>query len=197
MTYRPPSGASNSNYFTALQNEMNHLMTWALEQRQTVMILGDLNMNKCKPNSTDGKVVKDLEDIFDLQCLIKDYTRITPANKTLIDVLLTNRSDLFDITGVVDFGLSDHALIYSFLKPRVKIYPSKIIMFRSFKDLNEDSFKSDVPQAMTNVDLNNISSSNDQYSPWHKEITKVLDRHMPIKKMRVRERDVPYITLEW
>ena len=128
-----------------------------------------------------------MEVIFDLQCLIKDYTRITPASKTLIDVLLTNRSDLFDITGVVDFGLSDHALIYGFLKPRVKLYPLKIITFRSFKDLDKDSFKSDVRQAMTNMDLNNISSPNDQYSSWHKEI----------KKMRVKERDVPYITPEW
>lgn len=81
------SRASNSNYFTALQNELNHLMTWALEQRQTVMILGDLNMDKCKPNSTEGRVLKDFEDIFDLQRLIKGYTRITPASKTLIDVL--------------------------------------------------------------------------------------------------------------
>lgn len=50
---------------------------------------------------------------------------------------------------------------------------------------------------MTNVDLNNIGSPNDQYSSWHKEITETLDHHIPIKKMRVRERDVPYITPEW
>lgn len=50
---------------------------------------------------------------------------------------------------------------------------------------------------MTNVDLNNFSSPNDQYLSWHKEITKVLDHHMPTKKIRVRERDVPYITPEW
>ena len=113
------------------------------------------------------------------------------------NVILTNRSDLFDITGVVDFGRCDHALIYGFLKPKVKIYPSKVITFRIFKNLEEYSFKSDVRHAMTNVELNNISSPNDQYSSWHKEITKVLDYHVTIKKMRGRERDVPYITPEW
>ena len=32
---------------------------------------------------------------------------------------------------------------------------------------------------------------------WHNALTEVLDRHMPIKKLRVRKKDAPYITREW
>lgn len=47
------------------------------------------------------------------------------------------------------------------------------------------------------MDLNNQNSPNEHYASWHAEITKVLDRHMPVRKMRVREKDAPYITAEW
>ena len=40
-------------------------------------------------------------------------------------------------------------------------------------------------------------SVEEQCKSWQTEITKILGNHMPIKKMRVREKDAPYITREW
>ena len=52
------------------------------------------------------------------ECMIKQPTRLdrkgTTTTSTLIDVLLTNRPDLF-IRGVFDPALSDHRLIYGIM----------------------------------------------------------------------------------
>lgn len=195
--YRPPSRSSNADYFLKLQKELHHLLTWVLQKRQTVIIKGDINLDKRKPNSREGRVLNDIEDVFDLKCLINEYTRITPDSKTLIDLILTNRPDLFDSTGVSDFGLSDHAMINGFLKPKVKKYRHKVITFRSKKNFVENNFKTEIHETMTNMKLQEIDSVDHQHNTWYQGINDVIDRHMPLKKMKVRERDVPYITTEW
>lgn len=37
----------------------------------------------------------------------------------------------------------------------------------------------------------------EQCKRWNIEVNNVLDKHMPLKSMRVSEKDVPYITAEW
>lgn len=126
-----------------------------------------------------------------------ECTRVTPTSETLIDLILTNRTDLFDSTGVIDFGLSDHAMVYGFIKHKVKKYRYKIITFRSKKNFDEKEFKHNIQETITNMNLQNINSVDDQHNTWYIGMSKVMDSHMPLKKMRVRERDVPYITREW
>ena len=49
--------------------------------------MGDLNLNRLDTNKREGKILKDLEDSFALECLIKSPTRITNSSSTLIDVI--------------------------------------------------------------------------------------------------------------
>lgn len=37
----------------------------------------------------------------------------------------------------------------------------------------------------------------DQYDAWKTIFESVLDKHMPKKKMGVRQKDVPYMTEDW
>ena len=37
----------------------------------------------------------------------------------------------------------------------------------------------------------------DQYDAWTTIFESALDKHMPKKKMRVRQKDVPYMTDDW
>ena len=56
---------------------------------------GHLNLNRLDTNKWGGKILKDLEDGFGLECLIANPTRITKLSSTLIDVILTKRPDIF------------------------------------------------------------------------------------------------------
>ena len=117
---RPPRNIG-TNYCARLKDELNSIHAWALSQRQTIITLGNLNLDRLKRNSsTGGKILIDLEDVFDLTCLMNEPTRVTPTSQTLVDVILTNKPESTQFAGVTDFGLSDHRMVYVFLKSKVK-----------------------------------------------------------------------------
>ena len=118
--------------------------------------MGDLNLDRLKPNCREVKLLCNIEDIFEFTCLIEEPTRITPATSMLLDVILTSKIGMFDQLGVIDLGLRNHAMIYGFLKSKVKRYhPMKTILFRRTKMVNELELKKDMEEAMCALDLNN------------------------------------------
>ena len=101
----------------------------------------DLNLDGLKLNSsTDGKPLNYVEDIFEITCIISEHTRISLTSRTLIDAILTSEFETAKKEGVIDFGRSVHALIYTFLKPRVKHHAAKAITFRNIKNLGQERF---------------------------------------------------------
>ncbi|CAB4039115.1 RNA-directed DNA polymerase from transposon X-element [Paramuricea clavata] len=57
--YRPPK-ASGNNYYLRLENDLNDIITWASLQKQFLVITGDLNMDKLKPEEKEGKILCDI-----------------------------------------------------------------------------------------------------------------------------------------
>lgn len=103
----------------------NTSVYWAALQKQTHILLGDLNLDRLKPNRAEGKLLHDLEEAMGLQCLINQPTRVTNTTQTLIDVILTNQPDLAQKSGVYNPKLSDHSLpkeksCKAICKPRTK-----------------------------------------------------------------------------
>lgn len=151
--HRAPRSDTTS-YLTNVEEELNSFHSWALSQRQTLVTRGDLNLDRLQPESAKRRVLLDLEDIFRLECLIKEPTR----KKALLDVILTNKPEMFDQSGVVEFGLSDHQMIYTFLKPNVKHHPAKVISFRSTKHLDPEALRADVSSRMRTLELDTCES---------------------------------------
>ena len=193
--YRPPRN-TGENYFKTLEDELNQLLSWAASKCQTIVITGDLNLDRLRPNEREGRLLIDLEEIFNLKCLINEATRVTVKTQTLLDVIVTNTPDLFGVASVTDLGLSDHKLVYSFLKKSpAKQYEAKVIKCRSTKHLNREELSRD----LNDTNWNEIFShdTNERYANWKSKFMEVIDRHMPVKKMRVRKKDVPYMNAEW
>ena len=60
--YRPPSSrALNGNYQLALEDELSHICNWASLQKAIVAVIGDLNLDRLRPNRSEGKLLIDLE----------------------------------------------------------------------------------------------------------------------------------------
>ena len=128
----------------------------------------------------------DLEDIHGYSCLIDKPTRITDHSQTLLDIILTNKPDLFQGCDVFNPELSDHALVYGILKIKATYhpFPSKIITLRNLKGINEEELKYDLYMAPWHVgDI--FDSIEDKYSFWDSLLNYVLDEHAPSKKLRV------------
>ena len=110
-------------------------------------------------------------------------TRVTTTSRTLVDVILTNKTDTNDKAGVVDFGLCDHRMVYSFLKHRVKHHPAKVITFRSKKNLDHDAMREDVKEVMKRtLSDDTTKSAEEQCKSWQTEMTKILGQAYPNKK---------------
>ena len=78
------------------------------------------------------------------------------VTKTLIDVLLSNKPELFKYSGNYYPSVSDHALIYGVLKDRVKSNMPKVITFRSFKTVEPDVLKQHLSYIHTYIHISFI-----------------------------------------
>ena len=121
--------------------------------------MGDLNLNRLKFDERDGKPLRDIEDI----CLITESTRVTITSQTLLDVILTNKPEMFNKTGVADLGSSDHFMIYGFLNEPVIQHAAKVIIFRSIKNVNIEDFKRDLNETKWFLE-DQMATVDDQYN---------------------------------
>lgn len=169
---------------------------WAELQKQTVIHMGDLNLNRMDTNKREGKLLIDLEESFNLTCLINSPTRITNVSSTLIDVMLTNRPDYFIKSGTFDPEISDHCLIYGILNEKTIHYQQKTIMSRNLKSITFEPIAEELTNALWQVGevFNDID---DRVDYWNGLVRDLVDAHAPLRKKRVREIDVPYMTLNW
>lgn len=193
--YRPPR-APNGNYQLAL----SHICNWASLQEGIVAVIGDLNFDRLRPNGSEGKLLIDLEPEQGFECLIKEPTRIerkgATTTNTLIDVLLSNRPEMFKQCGIYDTALSNHLLIPGLMKETVKRYQNKIITFRNYKNCDMEVYANKLAAAPWHVgDL--FDDVDDQEYYWKTLIKDIVDECFPLKKMRVRSVGVPYMTTSW
>ena len=82
------------------------------------------------------------------------------------------------------------------MKERHCFYGSKVLTVRSYKELNERELQTDLKMAPWHVS-GIFDSMDHQYYYWNTLLSSIINDHAPLKKMRVRAVDVPYMTLEW
>ena len=197
--YRPPKSFT-SLYRQQLEGELNQICNWANLQRQSIVLLGYLNLDRLQPTSNEGKLLLDLQETHELDCLISKPTRVQKigerVSETLIDVILSNLPNGFIKSGIFDPGLSDHTLVYAFMKDRVVKFKTKVVNYRSCKNLDEQVLRDHLASAPWHVAevFNDVDNQSEFFSVLLKD---VVDEHMPWKRMRVRDADVPYMTTEW
>ena len=108
--------------------------------------MGDLNADLLDPDKPpkDRRALIDLLDIFDLHCLINKATQKARTSETLLDVILTNNKKTTLNSDVVDTQISDHSLVYCFLRYRAPILRSRKICFRSLKSYSREKMLNDL-----------------------------------------------------
>ena len=153
--------------------------------------------NKNDLNIDDkNKVIDHLRSVyrqFQMKQLIKFPTRSTLTSQTLIDHFASNKPSYIIDSGVFTTGFSDHDLIYGVRKVSSRINREpKIIKSRQLKNYDPTKFRKELQQ----VDWESIIELNDVNAmslEWEKEFIRVLDKHGPIRKRKVRDSYAPYI----
>jgi len=103
--------------------------------------MGDLNCDMISTRSDNNKLkLMSIADIYGLQQLISEPTRITPTSSTLIDLIYTNCADKITCSGVCHVVISDH----SKLALKGMSNGNNTVTYRNFRNFDRQSFRNDI-----------------------------------------------------
>ena len=111
---------------------------------------------------------------------------ITPTSASLIDLILTNKSENISQSGVVLLGISDHSLIFAIRKltlPKLGKTSPMVREVRDFKNLVQNDFIHDMSQLPWDS-INQFASPNTSWQVWKSLFLEALDRHAPLRQKR-------------
>ena len=185
--YRPPSakpeaidklGDLISPYFN---NEM--------------LILGDMNQD-WKTNASDK--LKEVCSNLNLTQLITEPTRPNfnnIAKSSLLDLILSNKSDKISASGVFELGITDHCPIACIRNTKLKKSQPRVIVKRNFKHFNEQAFMVDLQNSdiLSTVRILDPDLALGQFT---KTFNLLVNKHAPLKSQRIKNRSSPWYTPE-
>ena len=187
--YRPPD--SSIDLFKPFEEVIGKLDSENIEY----YVLGDLNCNMAAPkfdNSTN--ILSNIAEVYGLDQLITEYTRITDKSSTLIDLIFTNTPDRVVCSGVSHIGISDHSLVYAFRKVSIEstTYKHTTLRYRKFKNFNSDHFRNDIcQQDWSNIE--NYSDPNLMWAAWKQLFLECVNKHAPLHVKGARASKSPWI----
>ena len=186
--YRPPN--AKLEVIDIYENVLQFLDS----QCTNIIVMGDINfdiMNN-KYNSACVKYVN-VNNLYSLEQINTcEPTRITHRSATLIDHMLTNNINYVKKYGVIHMGMSDHSMSYLFWKGNSSKSEPRHISYRNINGIDIVKFKQDLKnQPWQNVIK--CSNLNDAVCKWEELLMYVVNKHMPIKKKRVRQKACPWM----
>lgn len=175
-TYHSPS--QSHNYFF---ESVSKAMDVYLGQYDRFLLAGDFNCQDTDPN------LKPFLDQYNATNIVKEKTCFKNVNNpSCIDLFITNQNRSFQNTTAIASGLSDfHKMVLTVFKTKFEKQKPKIIYYRSYKNFNEDQFKSDLRGH------SHLCTSNEIFE---KVFLEVLEVHAPLKQKVVRANEVPYMS---
>ena len=96
----------------------------------------------------------------------------------------------FQVTNATETGLKDcHKLISSFLKSYISHHKPKTIFYQNYKQFDEEKF-------VKNVKATEFSFPNENYPVLSYTLSKLVDRHAPLKIKMQRGNHAPFVSKE-
>ena len=176
--YKPPS--QNEKYFLDHLSKTLGLLTC---QYDKTILIGDFNL------TVENNNLENFMNTFDLECLIKKPTCVRSSNPRCIDLILTNKKELFKNNDVFEVGISDHhSFIVTALKSQLLKGNAKTKLYRDYSSFNLDIFKEDLENSFKNNFVTEYSDSENVF-------LKILHKHAPIKRKILRFNDNPSMTI--
>jgi hypothetical protein len=193
--YRPPDA---NNFFDILGLTLEK--AWL--KSSNIVLLGDFNCDFSNRDlnetaefvtNTNARKLRLIFDMFNMQNVVKEFTRTTTTSGTLIDLIVTWSENLIKTTGVFPLGISDHNLLYATMRLKNKRPPPKYIKTRNYARFNQEHFRCDIESApfhMTTV----FDDADDTLWAWQHLFNNICDEHAPWKETKIRSKSAPWIT---
>lgn len=186
--YRPP--CSPTDLFSSYESFIDKVDSLDLEY----YLLGDLNCNLASSTpDANTRHLLEISDLYGLNQLINEPTRVTESSSTLIDLIFTNHADKVSCSGVSHIGISDHSLVYVYRKLSSDLSSKghSYISYRNFRNFNRDNFRNEISQQDWSFDES--EDPNLVWSNWKTKFLRVVNSHAPIRTRRAKLNNSPWI----
>ena len=189
IIYRPPTGNVDC-FIKEFSNTLHNLIGNTTPSLKECFILGDLNIDYMKHDSSETKKLKDVEFVYNLRQIITSPTRQTQNSKSIIDHIFTTLSpDLITSSGADShITISDHLPVYIVKKKPREYHPKKQIKIQKKGLYNPDYFRNfllDDPGWQLYWCCTN--TVNDMWRIIVEIITRCLNVLCPIRKIIIRQ----------
>ena len=186
VVYRPPSAA-----VTPTLQELNRHITQVIAKNRPLYLLGDLNFDLMSPNKPGVAAYSQLLTEFSLSQLIREPTHPSPT-PTLLDHLITYTPNLTGNVNVISCDISDHDLITAQIKGiRVRRRPTEITV-RTTRQLCPDALRLDLLMDDW-TPVHDSTCPTDKLDKFLTVWNRSIDKHMPLKRIRVRHPPCPWL----
>ena len=191
FAYRPES-INRTLFFDEIKKTLN----LAINKYDNIILAGDLNVDMDIPEKDVKGYLSDLCDTFDFTNLINQKTCLQSENGSSLDVILTNRPRSFQMTSVIETGISDHhKLTTTFFRSHFQRLPPKNIIYRDCKIFDENQFLRDINDAPIKETL--LTDPRNAYENFTTIFRNLIDIHAPLKKKKIRGNQAPFMTKEY
>ena len=184
--YRAP----NTNLEDAIEKIQDRLLN--IPDSFELVLLGDFNVNFLEVDKTAKRKLMRIANLYDLEQLILQPTRITPSSKSLIDLLFTNSCHRVVDCGVINLTLSDHSLIFCVLKSGCPKAPGRSIQYRAYKNYSKANFVNELKEINWET-VENDPDINAAVNKWNALFTKTANHHAPLKQTRLKGVSHPWM----
>ena len=140
----------------------------------------------------------DIVNIYGLQQLLNEPTRITPMSATLIiDVIYTNCPDKVVCLGVPHISICNHIIAFVYRKLLINGMSGghNALTYRNFRQLNRINFRKNIASQCWDQ-IYTSTNSNEMWLQWKCLFVPIVNKHAPLRTMCVRTCGFPWITSE-
>lgn len=186
VCYRPPQ-MNFKNFVDQLENSVSVAMSLA----DNIIILGDVNIDLLMDSPASAYLNLMMESL-EMTQMVVSATHLNSKSSTLIDVIITNNPEMVSC-GVKDNDLSDHELIFcsvQCIKPKVEPF---LYTYRDYKKFDQKLFLEELKSQNINQ-IFYIMDVNDKISVLNSIIQKLLDKHLPVKTVKITRPKAPWLT---
>ena len=177
--YRPTD--SPTGIFSHFENLVGKLDSENIEY----CLMGDINCDMIATRyDNNTQKLKSIADIYGLQQLITEPTRIAQFSATCIDLIYTNCADKIVCSGVCHISISDHSMVFAYRKLSINgtSRGHNVISYRNFRKFNKENFRNNI--ASQNWDqikfIYNSTDPNEMWSQWKCLFLPIANKHAPL-----------------
>ena len=186
--YRPP----NCDHFWS-SFEANVELVKSKCNNAQLLILGDLNADF---QTVNGKKLVGMCIVSNLQCHVKEPTRITSNSNTCLDQILSNIPNLIlEVKVEPPISTNDHCTVSVIVNFKIAVEKAYERHIWLYKKGDYQGFKNALSQENWDECFNQ-PSVNVASDTWTEKLLKIAYEFIPNKQIVVRPRDSPWFTSE-